>query len=104
MSDKAGSALNNIFKDNLHRKALPPDPPCFLLMRIIKMLSEHQLMEILDKVCVEPEEERAVIIALRNSFGGAVEHELGILVHCWRVFQFHLKFVSFLSIFNITAC
>ena len=67
------------------------------------MLPEHQLMEILDKVGVEPEEECAVIIGLGDTFGGAVEHELGIFVNSGRAFKIHFKFVSFRIIFSVTV-
>ena len=67
------------------------------------MLPEHDLVEILDKVSVEPEEEGAIIIGLGDTFAGAVEHELGIFVHCWGAFQANFKSVNFWVIFCITV-
>ena len=57
-------------------------------------LSNHILESILDEECVEPEEEGTVVIADRDAFGRASEHELDILVHEGRLDQGHLKSVS----------
>ena len=57
-------------------------------------LSNHILKSILDEECVEPEEEGTVVIADRDAFSRASEHELDILVHEGRLDQGHLKAVS----------
>ena len=57
-------------------------------------LSNHILESILDEECVEPEEEGTVVIADRDAFSRAGEHELDILVHEGRLDQGHLKAVS----------
>ena len=68
-------------EQNLHREVLPPNPPRLLFVRVIQLLSVHELVEILDEVGVKPEEKGAVIISHGNSLGGTVEHELGVFVY-----------------------
>lgn len=60
----------------------------------LKLSSNHILNFILDEECVEPEEEGTVVIADRDAFSRASEHELDILVHEGRLDQGHLKSVS----------
>ena len=57
-------------------------------------MSNHKSKSILNEECVEPEEEGTVVIADRDAFSRASEHELDILVHEWRLDQGHLKSVS----------
>ena len=100
--------LFGILEDDFDAKVLPPNPPSFLLVRVVQLITLHQLTvvpgaicqkslllkSILDEECVEPEEEGAVVIANRDAFGRASEHELDILVHEGRLDQGHLKSVS----------
>ena len=49
---------------------------------------------ILDEVSVEPEEESTVVVANRDAFRWASEHELDVLVHQGRLRQSHFKSVG----------